>query len=50
LSATLPNIVNLTLLSRDLLKGVDLSASVYNLFDSPYPFAEISPRYHPLSP
>jgi iron complex outermembrane receptor protein len=27
-------IVNLTLLNRDLLKGVDLSASLYNLFDT----------------
>lgn len=29
-------IVNLTLLSRDLLEGLDLSASVYNLFDTRY--------------
>lgn len=29
-------IVNLTLLSRELLKGLDLSASLYNLFDTRY--------------
>jgi iron complex outermembrane receptor protein len=29
-------IVNLTLLNRDLLKGLDLSASIYNLFDTRY--------------
>lgn len=29
-------IVNLTLLSRDLLQGLDISASVYNLFDTGY--------------
>ena len=29
-------IVNLTLLSRDLLSGLDLSASLYNLFDTRY--------------
>jgi iron complex outermembrane receptor protein len=29
-------IFNLTLLNRDLLKGLDLSASVYNLFDTRY--------------
>lgn len=29
-------IVNLTLLSRDLIKGLDLSASVYNLLDTRY--------------
>ena len=29
-------IVNLTLLNRDLLKGLDLSASIYNLFDTSY--------------
>ena len=29
-------IVNLTLLSRDLLQGLDLSVSVYNLFDTRY--------------
>ncbi len=29
-------IVNLTLLSRDLVKGLDLSASIYNLFDTRY--------------
>ncbi|NTW98673.1 MAG: TonB-dependent receptor [Geobacteraceae bacterium] len=29
-------IVNLTLLNRDLLDGLDLSASVYNLFDTRY--------------
>lgn len=29
-------IVNLTLLSRDLVKGLDLSASLYNLFDTRY--------------
>jgi iron complex outermembrane receptor protein len=29
-------IVNLTLLSRDLLAGLDLSASVYNLFNTAY--------------
>ena len=29
-------IVNLTLLSRDLLQGLDLSASIYNLFDTGY--------------
>lgn len=29
-------ITNLTLLSRDLVKGLDLSASIYNLFDSRY--------------
>lgn len=29
-------IFNLTLLNRDLLKGLDLSASVYNLFDTHY--------------
>lgn len=29
-------IVNLTLLNRNLLKGLDLSASIYNLFDSGY--------------
>lgn len=29
-------IVNLTLLSRDLVKGLDLSASVYNLLDTRY--------------
>jgi iron complex outermembrane receptor protein len=29
-------IFNLTLLNRDLLKGLDLSASIYNLFDTRY--------------
>lgn len=29
-------IVNLTLLSRDLLQGLDLSATIYNLFDTSY--------------
>jgi outer membrane receptor for ferrienterochelin and colicins len=29
-------IVNLTLLNRDLVQGLDLSASVYNLFDTRY--------------
>jgi iron complex outermembrane receptor protein len=29
-------IFNLTLLNRDLMKGLDLSASVYNLFDTRY--------------
>ena len=29
-------IVNLTLLNRDLVKGLDLSASIYNLFDTRY--------------
>lgn len=29
-------IVNLTLLSRELVKGLDLSASLYNLFDTRY--------------
>ena len=29
-------IVNLTLVNRDLLKGLDLSGSVYNLFDTRY--------------
>ena len=29
-------IFNLTLLNRDLLKGLDLSASIYNLFDTSY--------------
>ncbi|MEI6208172.1 MAG: TonB-dependent receptor [Desulfuromonadales bacterium] len=29
-------IVNLTLLNRDLLKGLDFSASIYNLFDTRY--------------
>ncbi len=29
-------IVNLTLLNRDLVKGVELSASIYNLFDTRY--------------
>jgi outer membrane receptor for ferrienterochelin and colicins len=29
-------IFNLTLLNRDLLKGLDLSASIYNLFDKQY--------------
>ena len=29
-------IVNLTLLNRELLKGLDLSASIYNLFDTSY--------------
>jgi iron complex outermembrane receptor protein len=29
-------IANLTLLNRDLLKGLDLSASLYNLFDTRY--------------
>jgi outer membrane receptor for ferrienterochelin and colicins len=29
-------IFNLTLLNRDLLKGLDLSASIYNLFDKHY--------------
>jgi iron complex outermembrane receptor protein len=29
-------IVNLTLLSRDLFKGLDISASLYNLFDTRY--------------
>ena len=29
-------VVNLTLLSRDLLPGLDLSASLYNLFDTHY--------------
>lgn len=29
-------IVNLTILSRELLKGLDISASIYNLFDTRY--------------
>jgi iron complex outermembrane receptor protein len=29
-------LINLTILSRDLLQGLDLSASVYNLFDTRY--------------
>ncbi len=29
-------VVNLTLLARDLVKGLDVSASVYNLFDTRY--------------
>jgi iron complex outermembrane receptor protein len=30
--------VNLTLFSKDIVKGLELSASVYNLFDTRYGF------------
>jgi iron complex outermembrane receptor protein len=29
-------VVNLTLLNRNLLKGLELSSSIYNLFDTRY--------------
>jgi outer membrane receptor for ferrienterochelin and colicins len=42
-------IVNLTLLSRDLVKGLDLSASIYNLFDTRYAMPTGSEQTNSLS-
>jgi iron complex outermembrane receptor protein len=42
-------IVNLTLLSRDLVKGLDISASVYNLFDTRYSMPAGSYQVNSLS-
>jgi iron complex outermembrane receptor protein len=42
-------IVNLTLLSRDLLEGLDLSASVYNLFDTRYAYPAGAEQTNSLS-
>jgi len=42
-------IVNLTMLSRELLKGLDLSASVYNLFDARYAVPAGSDQTNSLS-
>jgi iron complex outermembrane receptor protein len=42
-------IVNLTLFSRDLLEGLDLSASVYNLFDTRYAVPTGSEQTNSLS-
>jgi len=42
-------LVNLTLLSRNLLEGLDLSASIYNLFDSRYAMPAGSEQINSLS-
>lgn len=41
-------IANLTLLNRDLLKGLDLSASIYNLFDTRYSMPTGSEHFNSL--
>ena len=42
-------IVNLTLLSQELLTGLDLSASVYNLFDTGYSYPSWSSHINSLN-
>ena len=42
-------VVNLTLLSRGLIKGLDISASVYNLFDKTYDLPAGSEQTNSLS-
>ena len=42
-------IFNLTLVNRDLLKGLDFSASIYNLFDTRYALPVGSEQTNSLS-